>query len=313
MTNPYLPRDFVGTPEGLLFAVVEQSSDGDPIPCFLRYRVANGQTEKLDTRGANELLGQRYPWYLFHCDKRDADLHGVPPHMAIEHLRPRERARELMTPGRSLDPLQKRVVRLISTLAGAGLPISKIGVTGSVLTGTWNPASDIDLVLYDAASFQRARGMIAGLIRQGTLSALDDEMWQESYRRRDCSLSVDEYIWHERRKLNKAVFEGTKVDLSLVVPKQDAGVRRWRKHGRSRIQALVTDDNDAFDYPARLEVEHGQVSEVVSFTATYTGQARRGELIQASGFLEESADGTRRLLVGSSREAAGEFIKVVGP
>jgi predicted nucleotidyltransferase len=33
----------------------------------------------------------------------------------------------------------------------------------------------------------------------------------------------------------------------------------------------------AFDHPARYQVRHGDVSEVVSFTPTYAGQAASGE------------------------------------
>ena len=67
----------------------------------------------------------------------------------------------------------------------------------------------------------------------------------------------------------------------------------------------------AFDHPARYRVEHDLVSEVVSFTPTYAGQAEVGEMIEASGWLEEDAHHGRRLVVGTSREADGEWIRLV--
>jgi hypothetical protein len=306
----YLPRDFVETGDGLLFAVVDQSDDEEHVPCFLRYASSNGRTRKLGTDEANELLGRRFPHYLYHCELRDADLHGVPRRDLIRHLRPRCRIKEILE--QDCDSFEARVARLVSELAAAGVPESEIGVTGSVLAGLHQTGSDIDLVLYDAEIFARARLALAGLIRRGRLAPLDEGAWRQAYERRGCSLTFAEYLWHERRKLNKALFEGTKLDLSLVVPKSETRELRWRKLGSYSTRARVTDDQDAFDYPSRLGVKHDQVRDLVSFTATYSGQGQRGEVIEASGLLEESEDGARRIVVGSDREAVGQYIKVVG-
>jgi len=51
------------------------------------------------------------------------------------------------------------------------------------------------------------------------------------------------------------------------------------------------------------------VSEVVSFTPTYAGQAVVGETIEASGWLEVDSVGARRVVVGTSREGRGEWIR----
>ena len=67
----------------------------------------------------------------------------------------------------------------------------------------------------------------------------------------------------------------------------------------------------AFDHPARYVVRHADVAEVVSFTPTYAGQAVAGETIEASGWLEVDSVGARRVVVGTSREAGGEWIRVV--
>ena len=94
------------------------------------------------------------------------------------------------------------------------------------------------------------------------------------------------------RKRNKALVDGTRVDLSLVVDREEEVPERgpFRKHGMIVVRALVTDATSAFDHPARYRVEHDEVSEVVSFTPTYAGQAMAGEMIEASGWLEEDAD-----------------------
>ncbi|MFT5396355.1 MAG: putative nucleotidyltransferase, partial [Gammaproteobacteria bacterium] len=58
--------------------------------------------------------------------------------------------------------------------------------------------------------------------------------------------------------------------------------------------------------------DHKTISEVVSYTATYVGQVQKGEKIEAAGYVEQGSDGKNRILVGTSREAAGEYIRLVG-
>jgi predicted nucleotidyltransferase len=73
----------------------------------------------------------------------------------------------------------------------------------------------------------------------------------------------------------------------------------------------VIDASGAFTYPAEYKVDDEKIDAVVSFTATYVGQAWEGELIEAAGILEQSELGGFRLVVGGSREAYGEYIKVL--
>ncbi|MFT7235918.1 MAG: putative nucleotidyltransferase, partial [Methylophagaceae bacterium] len=55
-----------------------------------------------------------------------------------------------------------------------------------------------------------------------------------------------------------------------------------------------------------------EVTEILVYTNTYVGQAKTGEKIEVSGAVEcDIATGKCRLIVGSSREAVGEYIKVI--
>jgi predicted nucleotidyltransferase len=71
------------------------------------------------------------------------------------------------------------------------------------------------------------------------------------------------------------------------------------------------DARSAYDWPARYEVDHDVIREVVSYTATYFGQAVEGERIEARGMVERSPDGARRLILGSSREASQAYLRVI--
>ncbi|MGI6503632.1 MAG: hypothetical protein ACOX0O_06785 [Candidatus Methanoculleus thermohydrogenotrophicum] len=77
--------------------------------------------------------------------------------------------------------------------------------------------------------------------------------------------------------------------------------------GRATIEAMVIDASLSFDNPAVYTVDHDEISRVLSFTHTYSGQALAGEIIEARGVVEVHGD-ERWLIVGTTREAKGEYI-----
>ncbi|MGZ5526758.1 MAG: HAD-IA family hydrolase [Methylomonas sp.] len=180
-----------------------------------------------------------------------------------------------------------------------------------MLIGVQNLRSDIDLVCYGRDVFHQCRAITRKLIEQGDLQALNDQDWQQSYERRSCDLSFDEYVWHEQRKCNKAVINQRKFDLNFIDHGASPELIVYQKCETITLQCKVIDDVHAFDYPAEFKIDHPQISSVVSFTATYTGQAVAGEIVEVSGVLEQSEHGVKRIVVGSSREAHGEYIKVI--
>ena len=120
--------------------------------------------------------------------------------------------------------------------------------------------------------------------------------------------------------------EGPRDGQQILVQKCEDGLgdlglalSLFKRLGKIEAAYTVADSDLAHDYPAvyrASDCEYGDpnVSEVVSFTHTYVEQARRWERIVCRGILE-SVTGKRnylRILVGSSREAKGEYIKVLG-
>jgi hypothetical protein len=88
-------------------------------------------------------------------------------------------------------------------------------------------------------------------------------------------------------------------------------LNQYQKQGTRKFRTKVIDDHRAFDFPALYIVDDVTTPEVMSFTHTYIGQAKTNEEIEVSGTVEYNiATGQRRLIVGSSREAVGEYIKV---
>lgn len=276
----------------------------------MRYVKDNLGWKKVVTTEANAFLEQHHPEYLHYSPVLDAHLHAVPIDRIIKHHRPKQRLQHIMQKNQH-DAVERDLFELCRKLQQHGLDLTKAGITGSILVGVQNHSSDIDLVCYGRDVFHQCRHITRQLIDLGQLQELNDKDWQESYQRRSCELSFAEYVWHERRKYNKAVINGRKFDLNFIDDSARSETTGYQKQGAVTVRCRVTDDTHAFDYPAEFKIDHEHIHSVVSFTATYTGQAIKGEIVEISGIVEQTGQGIKRLVVGSSREAHGEYIKVI--
>ncbi len=340
----FFAKDFIETAEGLIFAVVEQGLEDGKVLCFLRYVLESSGWKKVATEQANQLLQQHYPDYLHYSPVLDAHLHAVAADRIVKHHQPKHRLQQIMQANRhdiardgvyaasqsgtgaaiardgvyaasqsgaGAAAVERDLFRLCELFGQHGLELAQTGVTGSILVGVQNPDSDIDLVCYGREVFHQCRAITRKLIEHGHLQDLNDQDWRQSYQRRSCDLSFDDYVWHERRKGNKAVINGRKFDLNFIDSCASVGAVAYQKCGAITLQCRVIDDTRAFDYPAEFKIDHDEIGSIVSFTATYTGQAVSGEMVEVSGVLEQSEQGVQRIVVGSSREAHGEYIKVI--
>ncbi|TAJ44980.1 DNA polymerase subunit beta [Methanofollis fontis] len=298
--KPIRLRDFVEDIEGRIYAVSAYDNT-ERAGCVLRYvpdpdgeRVdpAGRRYTKLDFEPAYDYIRAHKPEYL-------DGLHRVPIADILRIYKPEER----------IDWIASRDPRVAALLSHFDLPAGSVGCTGSRLVGLENGASDIDLVVYGAAWFL-AQAQLARLVGAGRLPGMSEEMWRRVYEKRVPEISFDVFVLHEGRKWNRGEFGDTWFDL-LYTRSYDAlasaPAGRGREIGRARIEAVVTDASHSFDSPAVYEVEHESVSRVISFTHTYCGQALAGETIEAAGVLEEHGD-TQWLIVGTTREAKGEYI-----
>ena len=312
-TAALLPRDYLLAADTLYFAVVLAAAGGAPVHCSLRYRRLPGQPpQKLASGEAHALLADHYPQFLRYSEQLGSEAVLLPA-PAIQHVyRPGEALRRLLEK-RDCDALEQTALHAVQRLTAGGVASAALGITGSLLPGFHNPQSDIDLVVYGTGQFHRARDAVREALASGLLQGLDEQAWRDAHARRDCALDFAAYHWHEQRKYNKFMLDGVKIDLGCVSPDRHDDVRPpVAKLGRVTLRAGVTDDSRAYDYPAVYGIDSDVADRILCYTATYTGQACTGEGIEAAGMLERDARGRRYLVVGTSREAPEEYIKVTG-
>ncbi len=297
-------RDFFETLDGWIFAVADYRQ-ADGLRSLLRYvpdpageRACGGtRYRKMAFDPAFEFLRRERPEYV-------RDLHVVPQEDVLQLFRPSEGLKAVA----ERDP---RVNKIVDILSDGGVPKEEMGITGSMLVGLEAPTSDIDFVVY-GPWWWKARDIIAAAKEEGQIQELDQLTWKKIYAKRKPETSFEEFLLHEKRKGNRGMVDGTYFDLlfvrdwSQIGPEIPASAPRQR--GRSRIVARVADAEFSFDSPAIFRLENERVSEIFCYSHTYAGQALAGETVEACGVLEESAD-CLRLVVGTTREARGEWIR----
>ena len=300
-------RDFVVTEQGWIFSVVSYDLGEEVVKCLLRYipdekgdRVSEerGRYRKLDFYESFEFLKR-------HCPEYVKEVHEVPKEYVTELLRPEEQlpviaARE-----------EEEKVRAIYELLGKYIPKDKIGITGSFLCGLNGENSDLDFVIYGMKNFQLAREVVQ---KEGLTLEIKSAMWRRIYNKRKPELSYEDFVTHAMRKRNIGAIGNTYFDILYVrdsdeLKQLDTRIyENGEKVGYVKITAEVTDDYFSFDNPAIYEINHPEMNKVLSFTHTYTGQALEGEKIEARGVMERTKHETR-LVVGTTREAKGEWIR----
>jgi len=298
--KPLRPRDFVEDRQGWIYSVAAYDN-ARRAGCVLRY-VPDPAGDRVNPEGTRyrkvgfeesfRLIGRERPSYL-------GEVLRIPPGDLVRIYKPEERLAFCAA-------RDSRVGALADLFA---LPAGSLGCTGSRLLGLEAASSDIDLVVY-GPDFFRAREILREAVGAGRVSGLSPEMWRTVYAKREPEIPFDAFLLHERRKWNRGEIGGTYFDLLYTRSYDDleaATPQRGRQAGRRTLEARVTDAAHSYDTPAVYLVDHGEVSRILSFTHTYSGQALEGETVEARGMLEEHGE-ELWLVVGTTRTARGEYI-----
>ncbi len=299
--KPVRLRDFIEDTEGRLYAVATYDNN-ERVGCILRYvpdpsgprqNREGVRYRKLEFDEAFSYISQQKPEY--------ADIVQRVPYPDIRKiLKPEDEIESIIR----RNPLVRRLASIFD------LPVRTYGCTGSLLCGLENEQSDIDFVVY-GRTFFHARELLIYAVKRGRLQPISDEIWDYIYRKRNPEIPFEEFILHEMRKWNRGQIDSVYFDILFTRSYKALNpfpCVRGRTCGTRIIEATVTDASLSFDNPAVYEVDHEEISRVLSFSHTYSGQALTGESIEARGVCEEHND-ERWLIVGTTRDARGEYIR----
>ncbi len=334
-------RDFIYTRDDLFLATTTYLHPDDRILAFLRYipkedgeRSYNkSRYTKVDSKQAYEYLNDFFPNYIFNCDVTQVEMMGVPKDRVKNMLKPEERLKEIIKSsldGVLKDQLLQKVVTVAEIFQDeAGISASHLGISGSILPGLHDPVvSDIDFVIYGLKNHRKAMETFSEIKHDPNcpLNAIGEDYWLRLYKKRikDSSLSYQEFQWYEKRKNNRGVVSGTLFDILATRNWSEIegayGDQLYEPLGYAEIECTVKNAIASFDNPAVYEVEDVEISngpaapitQVASYTHTYAGQAVEGERILVKGKLEKvtGKKTIHRLIVGTTRESVGEYIKL---
>jgi predicted nucleotidyltransferase len=315
-------RDFFITKEGWIFSVSDYFHPIEGIRSILRYvsdpngeRVSKEDQKsyrKLEFNDSFQYLKTHRPEWLF-------EVCLVPREEIVRVLKPNDVVLDILSKKRSFPA----AFELIRRFKDAAIPVSSMGISGSVLPGLDNDASDIDFLVY-GNDWVLAKEKLKRMKEEDSskpksddfkISELDDAMWHTVYKKRKSPLSFEDFLAHEIRKGNRGMFlrsggqENVYFDLLFVrsFNQIQFPIPRGTDTFKTEIEAVVTDASFSFDSPAIYLIEHEEMDEIYSYTHTYAGQALKGETVRARGIVEVIGD-KKRLVIGTSREAQDEWL-----
>ena len=121
----------------------------------------------MDSQQAYKFLEDNFPEYLFDCDITNVQMMGVPHEKVEKIMQPSQRLREIMELDKR-DELLDKVVRLADIFhEHTGISYSKMGISGSILPGLYDPdVSDMDFVVYGLKNHRNVMEAFAEIKRE---------------------------------------------------------------------------------------------------------------------------------------------------
>jgi predicted nucleotidyltransferase len=337
-------RDYLETRDNLFFAVIGNVHPEDCVVAYLKYLPnPHGKWKRRGTRYARstryysaenimktvEFLAKRYPQYVFRYESSDMVFSAVPHETIATHYRPEKRLEELRN-ANHMDHLERRAIQLASLLSDrTGVPLGRLGVTGSILLDIHTAFSDIDLTAYGVNESRKIKENLLSLYeRNGTPIHRFAGRALTKWCKEQSSvhpLTVREAEALYARTWNKGIFENTVFSIHPVKVEQEVQFDKelYKSKGLVEVSARVVDSSDSCFLPAtylvadvRPEEGFNNVTKVVSYEGLYGDIAGKDDWITVRGKLEEAFDQSgrlryRRILVGSPEACGSDFIKVI--
>jgi len=321
--------DLLETTDNIVFDVKGLVHPPNRVVAFIRYVPdPQGERERDGTRYSKfynlskryALLKQKFPQYLVNDPVFNTLLCEVPLEDVKQHYQPAQGLQELRNRN-NLDDAEKTALQFMEILKEhAGVPWSKLGVSGSILVKLHEASSDIDLIVYGTETGYRVQAAMKEMLedKDSPFEAYDLDGLRElfDFRSKDTITSFEDFVRTDSRKVSHGKFMGKHFFIRFVKDlneiREQYGSIIYKPEGNARIKATVADDSESIFTPcsyklANVEILEGPkaepIEEIVSFRGRFCEQARSGEAVIAEGKLErvqqEGKDDHFRLLLGS--------------
>jgi hypothetical protein len=337
----YREGDFIETHDGLIFDVKGMLHPPNRVIAFLRYypskkgeRTRNGvrygKVYSLSDRF--NLLKKKHESYIYFDKILGSVMQGVPREDIAHLYQPIEKLAELANRPKGLDDLEKDSVEFCDSISrSAKVPLTKLGLTGSILVGLHSPQSDIDVIaygykncieVYEALhSLQRNPGSPVKPYGETDLRKLFN------FRSSDTLTKWDSFLVTEKRRRLQGLFKKRDYFLRFIRDwneiTENYGDVTYNSKGQVSISATVADDSETLFTPCKYGIRNVrringplkrkvEIREVVSYRGRFCEIARTGEHIAARGKLElvdeRSGKSYHRVIVGEQKE---DFLTLV--
>ncbi|MBN2334949.1 hypothetical protein JXL21_05275 [Candidatus Bathyarchaeota archaeon] len=324
----------VETRDGLIFCVVGYLHPPGRVTAYLKYvPTAEGKWSRGDTRYTRTLpyyhvtqventyryLRENHSEYLYACPVRNITVSCVPLNEVKHYYNPVEGLNSLLRRGPE-DALEEKLVGLAEYLHEQADVKGRIGVTGSLLTRSHNPAfSDIDLTVYGREESCRVKKAIVEPKNSDIRPPSEKELAEwVTQRGTKFPLNREELSRVAAKRWNYRFYRGTYFSLHPTRSDEEItetyGDLTYHALGRVKGTATVSDASESIYLPAvyklkdaKLETRDTEVSKIVSYEGIYGGLFEVGEKVEFSGVLEryEGKEEGHRVVLGGAGSTGG--------
>jgi len=325
-------RDDIITKEGIIFRVMGYQHPPEGWICEPLYAPKSifSSDNPRATRGFPEIsyykfyenegmtwVWKNYPFYRVYNKPLQTELIGVKNNQVATLRKTNDGLKELIKEQKPGDFLAQKTLEILELLLDeSGLQVDDFGIFGSLLHGFHHPDhSDIDFVVYGRKSLSRLLSVLDDLYqRQSGNIVLRNEFdgFHQTYidqkNWRFTRMSIDEYIFHERRKLiwgsytDFSTNREIKIEFEPVrtydeIEDEYSNTEKITSEGWVVVEGEIIDAKDAYFIPSvyglNLEkiiegkIPGKEIKRVISFVEEFRGQARIGDRVLVSGILEK--------------------------
>lgn len=248
------------------------------------------------------ILRKHFPEYLFFSKVFNKEVVVVPKTEIKTVFVPKIGLSQLMSK-ENPDILEKEAISVVKLLSKKSeVPLKSFGIHGSILLGTHNEKSDIDIAVYGSANFTKVKDAMSTLVSE---SPKVEYLLETKY---------------DRLRRNRGLYDSRRFVINATRQKEEFqevyGDKIYIPLSEISFQARITDSTEAVFRPAHYKITdfinlsssfpQAIPNEVISMIGQYRDIAGVGDRLQGKGVLEEIRDiktneNTHRIVIGSGR------------